>query len=805
MKKVLILFTLLTSITFSQQFILKGKVKDKPTSSPLSYSNIRIAGTTLGTATNFEGNFELKLNRGNYKLIASFIGYRSDTISVTLESNKSINFLLDPVQVNLQEITVFPGENPALEIIRRAINSKHERNNKLNTYEFHAYTKGLVKTTKDFTARNNSASLSIGTQDTGKLKISGIIENESKGYFKKPNNYKDEIIARKQSANTPSSVNILTGGRIIQNFYSDDIQFFNRPLPSPISDDAIDYYDYIIEDTLAMDNKNVFQIHVEPIKKTDPGFVGKIFISDDQFSLVKIDLNLNDAANPGRILDRVNIFQQYTPYEDNIYMPVDYRIFADGNFLGIFKFGFELNTIFYDYKINQQIDDGYFGMVIVKVLSDADKKDSTYWKSTQTISNTNEELNAYKRIDSLEAIPRTFWDNFSLLSSSVNITDNLSVTGPLGLYSFNPIEGHTLNFGANISQEADKRLNSRIDFSYGFNDQRFKTDFSSTYFMGEYRTHSITVNAFTKLTELFGESIRYNKLTSTLSNLLGKYDFKDYYYTKGFSVKLWSDVFPILRLSLGILNRTDNNAYNNSDFSIFNQGKKYNINKTIFETRINAFTAGFQLDFRKYIEDGYFRRRTSQGNFTAVLYGEILLSNTGTLNSNLDFQLYKLTLSGFTPTFKSATMNFVLSGIYSDGPVPFQMMYSLPGNIESASQSYTMRTLRVGEVFGDRVLALSIEQNFNDEIFRMFNLFFLINLQINLSMHFNAVLVEVSPKSKSIFPTGSGLSSNEFKSPFYEIGFGIGQALFPFRLEFTWKLNYLGTNNFVFGINTPIL
>jgi len=805
MKNILILFTLLTSVTFSQQFILKGKVTDRPTSSSLSYSNIRIAGTTLGTAANYEGNFELRLSRGYYKIIASFIGYRSDTVSVTLASNKTINFSLEPGQVNLQEITVFPGENPALEIIRRAINSKHGRNNKLNTYEFHAYTKGLVKTTKDFSSTNTSVSLSIGAQDTGKLKISGIIENESKGYFKKPNNYKDEIIARKQSANTPSSVNILTGGRIIQNFYTDDIQFFNRPLPSPISDDAIDYYDYLIEDTLAMDNKNVFQIHVEPLRKTDPGFVGKIFITDDQFSLVKIDVALNDAANPGRILDRVKIFQQYTPYENNIYMPVDYRIFADGNFLGIFKFGFELNTIFYDYKINQQIDDDYFGMAIVKVLSDADKKDSTYWKSTQTISNTNEELEAYKRIDSLEAIPRTFWDNFSFLSSSINVNDNLSITGPLGLYSFNPVEGHTLNYGANISQAADKRLNSRIDFSYGFSDQIFKTDFSSTYFMGEYRTNSISVNAFTKLTELFGESIRYNKLTSTLSNLFGKYDFKDYYYTKGFSIKLWSEVFPVLRLSLGLLNRTDNNAYNNSDFSIFNKGKKYNTNKIIYETRINAFTAGFQLDFRKYIEDGYFRRRTSQGRFTAILSGEMLLSNTGTLNSGLDFQSYKLTLSGFVPTFKSANMNFVLNGIYSDGPVPFQMMYALPGNIESASQSYTMRTLRIGEVFGDRVLALTIEHNFNDEIFRMLNLSFLINLQINLSMHFNAVLLEISPRSKSIFPTGAVSLFNEFKSPFYEIGFGIGQALFPFRLEFTWKLNYLGINNFVFGINTPLL
>ncbi|MHB9041576.1 MAG: carboxypeptidase-like regulatory domain-containing protein, partial [Melioribacteraceae bacterium] len=279
-----------SSRTSSQQLILKGKVIDKPTSSPLSFASLRISGTTSGTTTNFEGNFELRLKPGDYKLIASFIGYKSDTVEVNLIANRTISFSLEPIPVHLSEITVFPGENPALEIIRRAIEAKHERNNKLNSYVFSAYTKGLVKTTKDFSRTNNSVGFSIASKDTAQLKISGIIENESKGYFKKPNQYKDEIVARKQSANTPSSVNILTGGRIIQNFYTDDIQFLGRPLPSPISDDAINYYDFMIEDTLAMDKQNVFQIHVEPLRKSDPGFVGKIFIADNIYSLVKLDV-----------------------------------------------------------------------------------------------------------------------------------------------------------------------------------------------------------------------------------------------------------------------------------------------------------------------------------------------------------------------------------------------------------------------------------------------------------------------------------------------------------------------------------
>ena len=75
-------------------------------------------------------------------------------------------------------------------------------------YSFKAYTKGLIKTTQDISLKRNRASASIGSKDTSALKITGIIENESKGYFKKPNKYKDEIIARKQSANTSSQINV---------------------------------------------------------------------------------------------------------------------------------------------------------------------------------------------------------------------------------------------------------------------------------------------------------------------------------------------------------------------------------------------------------------------------------------------------------------------------------------------------------------------------------------------------------------------------------------------------------------------
>lgn len=794
------LFILLLTCTtiFAQQYSLKGKVNDKSSGEALSFANIRIASTTTGTAANIEGNYELKLPGGKYSIIASYIGYKSDTVNINLTGSRTLNFTLERIDIKLQEITVLPGENPALEIIRRAIAFKHKREELINSYTFKAYTKGLVKTTKDITTSDRSVGISFGESDTAQLKITGIIENESKGYFKKPDNYKDEIIARKQSANTPSSINILTGGRIIQNFYTNDIQFFNRPLLGPIADDAIDYYDFLIEDTLAMDNKSIFEISFKPFDDSDPGFFGKIYIEDNSFAMVKLDVNLNDAANPGGIFSLVNIFQQFINFEQNIYMPIDYRVFVEGNFLGLAKFGFELNTIFYDYQINNQINDEFFDMVIVKVLPDADKKDSTYWNSMQRIPNTLQEVDAYHRIDSLESIPRNFWDDFSILSSSINLTDNLSISGPLSLYSFNKIEGHTINFGANLSNEFDRRLYSSTDFSYGFSDKKFKHNLSFRYLHGEYRTTSVTFNIYNRLTDLFGESVYYNDLTSTLTSLIGKYDFRDYYYSNGWDFKITGEVFPVLRLGIGFLNRTDNNAYNNSDFSIFNRSKTYALNKPIYETKINALTASFSLDFRKFIEDGYFRRRTNQGKGYAILTGDAEFSSKSLLKSQLDFNKYELNLTGYLPSFKSASINFNLKGLYSNGPVPYQMMHALPGNIESVGKTNSFRTLGVGEAFGDKGAVLGVLYRFNDEIFKMLNIPLIEDLQLNLTAHLNIGWLEISDNSKQILQH----QYYEFKKPLWEIGFGIGQILFPITLEFTWRLNHRDKNDFVISFNT---
>jgi hypothetical protein len=126
--------------------------------------------------------------------------------------------------------------------------------------------------------------------------------------------------------------------------------------------------------------------------------------------------------------------------------------------MGLARFGFELNSIMYDYKVNTKIEDDFFDYAIITVTPEADGRTLSYWNTVQTIPNTQEETDAYKRIDSVEAIPKTFWDRFSFLATQIELNDSLSISGPLDIYSFNRVEGHSLNFGLEYRKLFDSRF-----------------------------------------------------------------------------------------------------------------------------------------------------------------------------------------------------------------------------------------------------------------------------------------------------------------------------------------------------------
>lgn len=71
---------------------ISGSVTDSLTQSELISANIILMGTSIGTATDIEGDYRIQnVPAGNYQMKVSYIGYKPKTITVTVVDGKTVN------------------------------------------------------------------------------------------------------------------------------------------------------------------------------------------------------------------------------------------------------------------------------------------------------------------------------------------------------------------------------------------------------------------------------------------------------------------------------------------------------------------------------------------------------------------------------------------------------------------------------------------------------------------------------------------------------------------------------------------
>ena len=59
------------------QYLIKGKVTDASTNDPVPFATVSLKGTTLGTVTDFEGNFTLAVKNLADSLGVSYLRYKT--------------------------------------------------------------------------------------------------------------------------------------------------------------------------------------------------------------------------------------------------------------------------------------------------------------------------------------------------------------------------------------------------------------------------------------------------------------------------------------------------------------------------------------------------------------------------------------------------------------------------------------------------------------------------------------------------------------------------------------------------------
>lgn len=108
--------------------VIKGTITDRQTKEPLPGAAVLVDGTTQGTVTDINGNYNLNLSEGTYSLTISYIGYTEVSITgLTLNKNTSLtlDIEMDPDSEALTEgtVTAIARKNNEIAIIQSQRNS----------------------------------------------------------------------------------------------------------------------------------------------------------------------------------------------------------------------------------------------------------------------------------------------------------------------------------------------------------------------------------------------------------------------------------------------------------------------------------------------------------------------------------------------------------------------------------------------------------------------------------------------------------------------------------------------------------
>ena len=116
----LLIFILSIPAAYAQTGTIKGTVIDREDREPLIGVNIIIRGTSFGTVTNFDGEYEIRnIRAGEYSVEFRYIGYESmlfTGIRVDPDEDAVINVEMNSQAISAGEDIVIVGERPIFDV-----------------------------------------------------------------------------------------------------------------------------------------------------------------------------------------------------------------------------------------------------------------------------------------------------------------------------------------------------------------------------------------------------------------------------------------------------------------------------------------------------------------------------------------------------------------------------------------------------------------------------------------------------------------------------------------------------------------
>ena len=255
----------------------RGKVIDKDEKDALPYSSIFVYRKNIGTISNNDGEFELKIPESmkNDTIIISSMGYRQyrQPISGIIDGNYTIS--LEPTSVQLKEIkvTVINAEDIISKILSK-ISLNYSRDNEIMT----SFYREVLK------------------QDNKYIDVSeALMEIRKASYDNSFAQDKVKFIKGRKSPNVKPFQFVdfkIQGGP----YYITKLDVV-KTLDSFLDPEFRDFYKYYMDEIIEIDNRDTYVIHFKPKEKVDyPCYQGRLYVDMSSFALVRAEFGLSRSG-----------------------------------------------------------------------------------------------------------------------------------------------------------------------------------------------------------------------------------------------------------------------------------------------------------------------------------------------------------------------------------------------------------------------------------------------------------------------------------------------------------------------------
>ena len=269
------------------ELVITGTVKNKDSRKKLENVNVSVVGNNIGTVTNADGTFSLKVAEAEAfrGLEVSHIGYLTTHLSLEeLEKTGELTIWMIPAPNLLSEIVVY-GNNPRV-IVEEAI-KKIPVNYSGNDNMLTAFYRETVQ------KRRRYISVSEAVMDVYKTDYNSRDVDRDKVQLLKGR----RLLSQKQSDTL--AVKVVGGPNL--SLYLDIVKNGDALL----STDNLDYYEFRMEDPVNLDNRMQYVVSFRPrVSLMYALFIGKLYIDYERLSFTRAEFGL-DMANRVKAVEAI--------------------------------------------------------------------------------------------------------------------------------------------------------------------------------------------------------------------------------------------------------------------------------------------------------------------------------------------------------------------------------------------------------------------------------------------------------------------------------------------------------------------